>query len=133
MKVAVKTMGDRALRAIFDEVNQMVSKSVWHPVHKHHLVSGDKNKLIRSSCFLKEKYDAAGGFDKIKARIVAGGNGQDKTLYSKEETSSPTVATASLYTILALAGHESRHAITLDIGGAYLNAVMPAGKTVYVA
>ena len=34
------------------------------------------------------------------------------------------MATASLFTILALAGHESRHAMTLDIGGAYLNAVM---------
>ena len=132
MKVAVKTMGDRALKAIYSEVQQMVDKTVWHPVHRRRLPSGDQNKVIRSSCFLKEKYDAAGGFDKVKARIVAGGNGQDKGLYTKEETSSPTVATASLFTILALAGHESRHAMTLDIGGAYLNAIMPAGKPVYV-
>ena len=51
--------------------------------------------------------DESGGFDKIKVRFVAGGDGQDKTLYSGEETSPPTVPTASLFAILALAGHMS--------------------------
>ena len=132
MKAAVKQMGDRAIKAIYQEVKQMVDKTVWHPVHRRRLPSEDQSKVIRSSCFLKEKYDARGQFEKVKARIVAGGNGQDKGLYTKEETSSPTVATASLFTILALAGHEHRHAMTLDIGGAYLNASMPEGKPVYV-
>ena len=50
--------------------------------------------------------DESESFDKIKARKVAGGDGQDKTLYSREETSSPTVAIASLFAILALAGHK---------------------------
>ena len=51
--------------------------------------------------------DESEGFDKIKARIVAGGDGQEKILYSREETSSPTVAIASLFAMLALTGHKS--------------------------
>jgi hypothetical protein len=31
--------------------------------------------------FLKEKYLASGEFDKLKARLVAGGNQQDKDMY----------------------------------------------------
>jgi hypothetical protein len=37
--------------------------------------------------FLKDKYLASGAFDRFKARLVAGGDMQDKSLY--EELSSP--------------------------------------------
>lgn len=46
-------------------------------------------KVIRSSMFLTEKFTASGEFDKLKARLVAGGDGQDKTLY--DNLSSPGV------------------------------------------
>ena len=38
-------------------------------------------KAIRSSMFMKKKYDAAGTFLKWKARLVAGDDQQDKHHY----------------------------------------------------
>jgi hypothetical protein len=33
-----------------------------------------RRTIISSSCFLKEKFNAEGLFDKLKARLVAGGH-----------------------------------------------------------
>ena len=51
-----------------------------------------KSGIIRSQMFLKEKYLPTGAFEKLKARLVAGGNQQDKDLY--DDISSPTVSTS---------------------------------------
>jgi virulence-associated protein VapD len=81
--------------------------------------------------FLKEKFDSTGKFEKLKARLVANGNMQDKTLYN--DMSSPTAATSSVFTIAAIAAYEGRGVNTLDINGAYLNANMhTTGNEVYM-
>lgn len=41
------------------------------------------------------------------------------------DTSSPTIATTSIFIIAQIAASESREVATIDIGSAYLNAVMP--------
>jgi hypothetical protein len=51
---------------------------------------------------------------------VAGGDGQDKSLY--DNLSSPTAATCSIFILAAIAAEERRTVISIDIGGAYLNA-----------
>jgi Reverse transcriptase (RNA-dependent DNA polymerase) len=81
-----------------------------------------RSAIIRSSMFLKDKYLASGAFERFKARLVAGGNQQDKRLC--EDLSSPTVATSSVLAIAAIAAAESRKVIAIDIGGAFLNADM---------
>jgi hypothetical protein len=81
--------------------------------------------------FLKDKYLASGAFERFKARLVAGGDMQDKSLY--ENLSSPTASTTSVLTIAAIAAAEERHVITIDIGGAFLNADMaPTGIKVHM-
>lgn len=55
---------------------------------------------------------------------------QDKGLYEKDDISSPTVGTSSVMTLVTIAVKESRHAISADIGGAYLNARIPKGKLI---
>ena len=47
---------------------------------------------IPSKMFITEKKLPSGEFDKLKARLVAGGHKQDRSLYTDESTSSPTVA-----------------------------------------
>jgi hypothetical protein len=71
---------------------------------------------------LKDKYDAQGNFEKLKARLVADGSQQDRSLYPNN--SSPTVQTQSLMVCLAIAAKENRKAGVMDIGNAYLNAKM---------
>ena len=80
--------------------------------------------MIRCSVFIKEKFKPDGVFDKLKARLVAGGHLQDKTIYSDNETSSPTVSTSSVFMVAAIAAKEKRHVATIDFTGAYLNADM---------
>ena len=82
----------------------------------------ERRSTIRSSMFLKGKYHPDGTFDKLKARLVAGGDQQDKSLYT--DLSSATVSTSAVFTLAAVAAHEQRHVAVVDIGGAFLNADM---------
>ena len=78
--------------------------------------------VIRSSCFVKEKTTPDGVVDKIKARVIAG------LIYTLDETYSA----AAVFVTVAIAAHESRHAITMDVEIAYLNARMIDDKPVYM-
>jgi hypothetical protein len=131
VKKAISQFGDKAKEAVRKELKQMIDKRVWHPVMIKTLTLQQKKAIIRSSMFLKEKYDSMGKFEKLKARLVANGNMQDKALYP--DMSSPTAATSSVFAIAAIAAHESRGVDTLDINGAYLNADMhTTGVEVYM-
>lgn len=119
-KKAVKLFGIEAIKAIILELKQMLDKEVWLPIMPQELSKSQCKKYIRSFMFLKEKFYADGSFEKIKARLVAGGNEQERIGY--DSVASPTVSTTSVFTIAAIAAKESRCVVTLDIGGAYLNA-----------
>jgi len=122
VKEGLKKYKGKALESILKELTQLVEKKVFSGVHWNSLNHRQRRKIIRSSMFLKEKFDANGLFQKLKSRLVALGNEQDKSIY--EDISSPTAATQTVFIIAAIAAAESRHAVTLDIGGAYLNADM---------
>jgi hypothetical protein len=47
---------------------------------------------------------------------------QDLSMYSSEDTTSPTAALESVMLVATIAAKENRSVYTLDIGGAYLNA-----------
>jgi len=97
---------------------------VWSGVRLKDLTDAQRRSIISSSMFLKEKFDAEGKFEKLKARLVAGGHQQDKTIY--EHTSSHTIRTTSVFMLAAIAAAERRAIATVDVPGAYLNAKMPA-------
>jgi hypothetical protein len=123
VKDALRKMPKEAIKAMYKEVAQMVDKKVWKPVKptfKH------QKKVIKSFMFLKEKQLADGTFDKLKARLVAGGHMSDKTLIPDELLSSPTASLPFIYMVAAIAAREGRHVRTADIAGAYLNADISA-------
>jgi len=123
VKMAMRDRGEEARPVIMAEIQQMVDKRVWHGVHLKNLSHEQRKRIIRSKMFLKDKYLASGAFDRFKARLVAGGDMQDKSLY--EELSPPTAATSSVLAVAAIAAKEGRRVVTIDIGGAFLNAKMP--------
>jgi hypothetical protein len=84
------------------------------------LSQAQKGRTIRSFLFYKEKYFPDGKFDKLKARLVASGDAQDRSLYTESQTSSPTVSTETLFMVAAIAGREKRKVVTVDIGSAFL-------------
>jgi hypothetical protein len=112
----------KALVEMYREIRQIDAKKVWHPRAIESLTRKQLKKVIRSSLFIKEKFTSTGAFEKLKARLVAGGHMQDKSIY--DDVSSPTVSTAATFLVAAIAAQEHRHVATLDIGGAYLNASM---------
>ena len=118
VKKALKNNKKESKRSVMKELKQIVDKDVWEVIEKSKLTKKQLKKVIRSSMFLKEKFTATGAFDKLKARLVAGGDGQDKTLY--ENLSSPTVAHETVMMIIAIAAIEKRLIATCDITGAYL-------------
>ena len=130
VKKALRSRGAEAERVILKELSQMINKKVWTPVYMSALSSTEKGGIIRSQMFLKEKYLPSGHFEKLKARLVAGGNQQDKDLY--DDLSSPTVSTSVVMTVFAIAAYEKRSAAVVDIGGAFLNADMNTGIKVYM-
>lgn len=111
-----------ARESILKELRQMVEKEVWEVLDKTKLSNAQLKKAIRSTMFLTEKFTAAGDFDKLKARLVAGGDGQDKSLYGN--LSSPTVAQETVMLVIAIAAVEGRRVTTIDITGAYLECDM---------
>ena len=97
-------------------------------MRKDKLTREQIRKAIRSSMFLKEKFDAAGNFEKLKARLVTGGHQQDRDLY--ENLSSPTVTHETVMVVIAIAAARGRLICTVDITGAYLECEMPDGDEV---
>lgn len=123
IRAAEKQHGiDLTAETLRKELAQMLKKKVWCPLNWHCLTSAEKRSVIRSCIFLKEKYDANGLFQKLKARLVAGGDKQDRTIYAESEISSPTVSTSAVLMVATIAAKERRKVVTLDYSGAYLNA-----------
>jgi hypothetical protein len=125
VKTAIEQMGKPAIKAIVEEMLQLETKNVWSGVDTRTLTHAQRSKVIPSSLFLKEKFTASGEFDKLKARLVAGGHMQDREVHG-EGASSPTVSTAGLFALVAIAAAEGRAVATVDFPGAFLEAVLPA-------
>jgi hypothetical protein len=128
IKRATKLYGILANDTLLKEVENLEAYSTFSPKFYSALSPAEKKGIIRSSAFIKEKFFPDGRFDKLKARIVAGGDGQDRSLY--EDLYSPTISTEALFILASIAAKEARTVITADIGSAYLNAVMPSDTLV---
>ena len=124
----IKKLGAEAVLAVVKEMAQMIdpNKTVLEGVKAEDLSPEDLKRLITSHVFLKEKFNAAGFFEKLKARLVAGGHLQDRTVYNK--ASSPTVSTSAVFIVSTIAAAERRAVAVIDFPGAFLNSLMPQDR-----
>jgi hypothetical protein len=116
--------------AIEAELKTLIDKGVFRPVKTSTLSPTQRAGIIRSQLNVTQKYlpttDGTGRVkDRVKARLVGGGDCQDRSQYTTAETSSPTVSTTSIFLLAQIAAAEGRDVTTIDIGSAYLNALMP--------
>jgi len=136
VKVALEKFGKVAYEAIKDELIQLfLKKRALVPMKLRDIARENlyyPAKFLRSHMFLREKHDAMGIFEKMKARLVADGSAQDKTEFEDEEISSPTASLESIFNMLKLVAVEKRHLLVLDVGGAYLNAIIDRNEFMYV-
>lgn len=114
-------------RAVVKELKNLIKKEVFEFVRELSKI----NTAIPSKMILTPKKLPNGQIDRMKARLVAGGYRQDRSLYKDQETSSPTVALSTVLMAASLAAHRRQHVMTLDHKAAYLNAAM-GEHTVYV-
>lgn len=119
VKTSLKKHGDIARDALIKELGQMITKDVFEYVDFKTLTKAQRKNVICSSIFMNEKYNAKGVIVKLKARLVAGGNQQDKSIFS------PTISQESVMMVVAIAATEDRSMETCDVTGAFLEAEMP--------
>jgi hypothetical protein len=124
-KQAEIKFGDLAVHAKMKELLQMRDLEVMYPVNFPSLNREQRRKIIRSHMIFQPKYDPnSGAFIKLKARFVADGSTQDKTVYDENDISSPTVTTHAVFINAAIAAKERRIVKVVDLPGAYLHADM---------
>ena len=90
IKAGLRAWGDKALSAFKSEMKQLHFRNTFLPKHWKDLTATQRRTVLESHLFLKEKRDGT-----IKGRTVAGGDKQ-RGYISKEDSSSPTVASESV-------------------------------------
>jgi hypothetical protein len=114
LKSGLKKWGDRARDAIEAEMKQLHFRNTFKPMHWKDLTETQRKTVLESHLFLKEKRDG-----KIKGRTVAGGNKQ-RDYISKEDATSPTVATESVLLSCIIDAAEERDVAVVDIPNAFI-------------
>ena len=99
---------------MFDEMKQLHVRRTFVPKHWHQLKKEQRARVLEVHLFLKQKTDGT-----IKGRAVAGGNKQ-RDYISKEDSSSPTVATESVLLTAVIAAEERRDTVVVDIPNAFI-------------
>ena len=119
-------MRDKCSEAISKELMMLWNVKTFQPVHKRTIATPNLTRVYPCHMFLKEKFLANGDFDKVKARLVAGGDWVEPGTVG--ETSSPTVNTMSVMMILNIAAVMKYEVSTHDVTGAFLVPELIVGE-----
>jgi len=106
--------GDDGYDAAYGEMKQLHLRNTFTPKHWSKLNESQRQAILESHMFLKKKRSG-----KIKGRAVAGGNKQ-RDYISKEDASSPTVATESVLLTCIIDAEEERDVAVIDIPNAFI-------------
>ena len=109
LKAGLNQWGDKAREAVHSEMKQLHMRDTFQPLHWKDISEQERKTILESHMFLKLKRDG-----KIKGRTVAGGNKQ-RDFISKEDSSSPTVATEAVILSCIIDAEEKRDVAVVDI------------------
>jgi hypothetical protein len=114
LKAGLKAWGTEAKEAVHSEMKQLHFRDTFKPMLSKELSHTQRQSVLESHMFLKEKRSG-----EIKGRTVAGGNKQ-RDFISKEEASSPTVATEAVLLSCIIDADEDRDVAVIDIPNAFI-------------
>jgi hypothetical protein len=114
LKAGLKERGDQAFTAARSEMKHLHLRNTFKPKHWRKLRQVQRQTVFESHMFLKQKRDG-----KIKGITVAGGNNQ-RDYISKEDASSPTVATEAVLFSCIIDAEEGRDFTVVDIPNAFV-------------
>jgi hypothetical protein len=130
VNTALRDFGEVAAKACETELVQLfIGKKTLVPVRWDDLTIEQRKKVVRSHMFLREKFED-GKFVTLKARLVANGRTQDRTLF--QDFMSPTTRTRSVFMCLKVAASKGWSFMKIDIGGALLCAKIDEEEKVYL-
>jgi hypothetical protein len=118
LKAALKQWGKDAKAAVEAEAKQLYWRNSFRPVHWKDVNEERHKQILEMHVFVKKKR-----MGQIKARKVAGGNKQ-RDFISKENASSPTVATESVLLTSLVDGQETCDVAIVDIPNAFIQTVV---------
>ena len=125
---AAKKYGTKAAQSSVSELKQMIDMDIFRPTYWSDLSEAMKKKLIRSHTFFKEKYSVDGELEKLKARLVAGGNLVDASELG--DIAAPTAKLESIMLAHAIASQFGYMIVVMDIPGAFLHTRLPKEERV---
>jgi hypothetical protein len=112
----IKKSQEREEAGVTKELAQMHDMDVFRSVMRDNLTRDKRKKALASLIFLKEKRDQS-----VKAQICVDEQGQQGD-WSKQDTTSPTVLTKSVFITTVINVHKGRDLTCFDIPGAFLHA-----------
>jgi hypothetical protein len=118
LKAALNQWGKDAKVAVEDKAKLFHWQNSFKPVHWKDVNEEKRKQILESHVFVKKKCTG-----QIKARKVTGGNKQ-RDFISKENVSSPTVATESVLLTSLVDAQENRDIAIVDIPNAFIQRVV---------
>ena len=127
LKRGLKVYGEKGHAAVESELSQVHDRGVFEPQDPKKLSYQEIKDCLESHLFLEEKRNKD-----IKGRIVGGGNKQ-RSYVSKQEASSPTSHTESVFCTVGIEAEEERDVAITDISNAFVQTDLAInGKPVFV-
>ncbi len=114
LKAALKQWGRDAEMAGIKEASQLHWRNTFIPKQYSQLTNDEKTKVPESHMFVNKKRTG-----ETKARLVGGGN-KHRDYLTKEDSSSPTVATKSVLLTLVVDADEKQDVAIVDIPNAFI-------------
>ncbi len=118
LKVGLKEWGTEAHKAAHTEMKQLHFRDTFKPLHWHELSHTEKQTVLKSHMFLKEKRCG-----KIKGRGCVDGRKQ-REWTAKSESTSPTITTNAVFLTAVIEALEGRDVAIFDVAGAFMQADM---------
>ncbi len=122
LKAALKQWGKDAKVAVEAEAKQLHWRTSFKPVHWKEVDKEKQKQILKLHVFVKKKHSG-----QIKARKVAGGNKQ-RDFISKENASSPTVATELVLLTYLVNVQENCDLAIVDILNTFIQTVVEDNK-----
>ena len=127
LKRGLKVYGEKGHAAVQSELSQIHDRGVFEPQDPKKLSYQEIKDCLESHLFLEEKRSKD-----IKGRIVGGGN-KERSYVSKQEASSPTSHTESVFCTIGIEAEEERDVAITDISNAFVQTDLALnGKPVFV-
>ena len=122
LKRGLKVYGEKGRAAVESELFQVHDRGVFEPQDPKKLTYQEIKDCLESHLFLEEKKDKV-----IKGRIVGGGNKQ-RSYVSKQEASSPTSHTESVFCTIGIDAEEGRDVAIIDLPNTFCQSDLSINK-----